>query len=267
LTQPSTLRFSASATADPADLLTEQLPTIEQVVAGLANRYRLSTDEEADLRSLVLEKLIENDYRILTRFEGRSSWASYLAIVIANLFRDHRVREWGRWRPSAASRRAGAIGVRLETLIRRDGHTIDQAIQVLGSEGPCEMSDRDLAALASTFPKSVRPRFQSLEEHPVDLAGSLGANDELDRTERKREAGTVLGAVEAALDGLEQEDRVILRLRYWEGSSIADIARALGLDQRPLYRRMNALLLDLREKLQERGVSGTHVQELLGEAE
>jgi hypothetical protein len=52
-------------------------------------------------------KLIENDYRILRSFEGLASLGTYLTTVIARLFLDFQIHEWGRWRPSAAATRLG----------------------------------------------------------------------------------------------------------------------------------------------------------------
>ena len=46
----------------------------------------------------------------------------------------------------------------------------------------------------------------------------------------------------------------MLRLRFVEGMQIADIARTLHLPVRPLYRRIERLLADLRKALAERGV-------------
>ena len=49
---------------------------------------------------------------------------------------------------------------------------------------------------------------------------------------------------------------MILKLRFWEGLTIADISRALHLEQRPLYRRMDRLLAGLRTTLKSLGVDG-----------
>ena len=52
-------------------------------------------------------KLIEDDYRRLRRFEGRSSFATYLATVVQRLFLDFVIGKTGRWRPSVQARRLG----------------------------------------------------------------------------------------------------------------------------------------------------------------
>ena len=71
-------------------------------------------------------------------------------------------------------------------------------------------------------------------------------------------------ALRQAIDTLEGDDRLIVRLRFLEGMTTADIARTLGLEQRPLYRRLERLLRDLRSGLEERGFNAARVEELLG---
>jgi RNA polymerase sigma factor for flagellar operon FliA len=60
-----------------------------------------------------------------------------------------------------------------------------------------------------------------------------------------------------ALSRLEAADRLIVRMRYWQDMSIADIARALGLPQKPLYRRIERALAAVRRHLERAGVSRT----------
>jgi RNA polymerase sigma factor for flagellar operon FliA len=64
---------------------------------------------------------------------------------------------------------------------------------------------------------------------------------------------------------LSAEDRVILRMRFWEGASVADIGRALNLAQKPLYRRLERALGELRRYLESTGMSQTDARELLQE--
>ena len=61
------------------------------------------------------------------------------------------------------------------------------------------------------------------------------------------------------------EDRVIVRMRFWEGESVADIARALGLPQKPLYRRLERTLAALRRSLEAAGVSQNDTASCLAE--
>ena len=75
----------------------------------------------------------------------------------------------------------------------------------------------------------------------------------LDVTNRSNPANT---AAQSAMASMTAQDRVILRLRFACNASIASIARSLGVEQRPLYRRIEALLATLRRALEEAGVDG-----------
>ena len=58
---------------------------------------------------------------------------------------------------------------------------------------------------------------------------------------------------------------VILKLRFWEGLTVADIARTLRLDQKSLYPRIQKLMASLRAKLESLGVEAARVADLLTE--
>ena len=52
---------------------------------------------------------------------------------------------------------------------------------------------------------------------------------------------------------LDPEDRLIIQLHFLEGMSIADVARGLGLEQKPIYPRIRRLLERLCAALQKEG--------------
>ena len=66
-------------------------------------------------------------------------------------------------------------------------------------------------------------------------------------------------SLDHALARLDAGDRLLLRLRFEEGLSVPEIARALGQGSPfPLYRRIDKLLLRLRSALLAVGVSDPH---------
>ena len=89
-------------------LFLAHLGVIERIIAAMARRHALVGDDADDFASWTRTRLIENDYAILQKFAGRSSMSTYLTVVVANLFRDYRVQQWGRWRSSVAAKRLGA---------------------------------------------------------------------------------------------------------------------------------------------------------------
>ena len=82
--------------------------------------------------------------------------------------------------------------------------------------------------------------------------------------EAQAERDAVETALEQALASLPDDDRRIVRMRIWDGMSIADISRMLRQPQRPLYRRIEALLRQIRAALAEAGIDSRSVGELIG---
>ncbi len=240
--------------ASPEEVFLRELDQIDRITGSICSRHRLPGDERDDFRSWVRLKLIENDYAVFRKFQGRSSLGTYLTVVIANCFRDYRVAQWGRWRPSVFARRNGPLAVRLEELVSRDGYSIDQAIQALRSETEVGHSDRELMELAAGFPERGRPREAS-DEALALAPDDHGADDDLLRHEREGRFSEIIEVLERAMEDLPDEDRLILRLHYWDGLKVAQIARSLQLEQRPLYPRIEKIRHALQGVLEESGVS------------
>lgn len=255
---------SAPEWPDAEGTFLAQLERIDRIIASIARRNSLVGDEADDFASWARARLIENDYASIRKFEGRSSIGTFLTVVIANLYRDYRTHQLRRWHPSAAAKRLGGVAVRLETLLVRDGYTLTQAIEVLRSAGIAGPSERELRDLAARLPPRTRPT--EVGDAPLEqLAGSGAADGGLWEGERARGWEAAQGALERALSTLSPEDQLILRLRYWEGFTIAEVARALRLEQKPLYRRIDGNLARLRAVLESEGVDRADVAAFLSE--
>ena len=245
----------------------QHLALIDRIVAAMARRQGLSGDEAADLSSWIKLKLVENDYAAFRKFRGESSINTYLTVVIAMLARDYRVQRFGRWRPSAAALRKGAIATRLEALVYRQGYHLRQAAELLRTSGETQLSDRELAGLLTQLP--AREPLRPVEVGAEPLAGVAargGADVRIDAETREREQEHARRALDRIMSDLPPEDRLILRMHFWEDMRIADIARGLHIDQKPLYRRLERLLALLRERLTQAGVTREQIGELLNDS-
>lgn len=247
-------------------LLLENLAWVDRVVGSVSRRNGLRGDDAEDFASWTRVKLVEDDYAVIRKFRGESAITTYLTVVITMLAREYRATRWGRWRPSAAAQRQGPLGVRLETLVYRDGHTLDQAAEVLRTNGETDLSARELAEMLGEL--NVRGPLRPVEVGPQPLASAVSDSsaDEIVRAEES-ETGRrqVVETLERAIETLPPQDRIIVRLRFWEGMSVADIARGLDLPQKPLYRRLTKALEELRTQLEAAGVSMEMVRTRLGE--
>lgn len=243
-------------------LLLVNLPIVERILGALARRHGLAGDDAEEFGAWVKMRLVENDYAILAKFRGESSLPTYLAVVIATLYREYRVAEWGRWRPSAAARREGPLAVRLETLTQRDGLTLGQAAELLRTARETTLSDRELGALAMRFPRRSPLRPVQVGDAAADAASAARSDDVLESDAAASELEAARHALDAALGELPDEDRLVVRLHYMEAMSVADIARALAIPQKPLYKRLERTLLRLRRELERSGVTREYVQAL-----
>ena len=240
----------------PAQLFMDHLPHIDKVVAHLCRRHHFRKEECEDFRSHVHLELIEDDYDIFRKFQGRSSLKTYLTIVIQHLMQDYLNHLWGKWRPSAEAKRLGEVAIRLEKLLR-DGLSFDEAVQVLQTNHKVEMSWQDLAKMAARLPDRI-PRRMEGEEGLRDLpAPKDRADTRSDEEEREAIRRKILAALEEVRKALPKEDQVILRMQG-DGFTVVQISRFLGQDQqqrKQLYRRIQKILKELREELERRGFS------------
>lgn len=242
--------------------MSSDLPTLEQALRRVANRKCLSVDEAEDFTSWARVKLVTDGEAILAKFQGRGTLSTYLTTVALNLLRDYRIAKWGKHRASAAARRHGAVAVRLEALVIRDGFTVGEAIEILRRNEAVTLSSEALAEIAAQLPLRRRPRFEN--EENAQAPSAERADERVLLREARDAAVRVEAALAEALSTLEPEDRVILKLRVREGLSVADVARTLDLDQKPLYRRVDRLLAHLRREMEERQVCLQDVQSVVG---
>lgn len=238
----------------PKSLLLDALPTVDRIVAAHRRRHGLSDADAEDLLAWVRLRLIEDDYAILARFRGESSLATYLTVVITMLIRDEQVHRLGRWRPSAEARRQGRLATLLETLVERDDLPLRIAAEQLRNRGETTATDTELAKILQSLPRRrKRPRETMVAELP-DTGGGISADTTLAAAERLLEHSQLRKALHTALEALPFEDRLIVKLHFWEGMTIAGISRTLQLEQKPLYRRIERAVRTLRERLTALGV-------------
>src|SRR6185503_6478446 len=77
-----------AARPDPCRLLEAESGLVGRITAYLLSRYRLAPGETRALRRLVRARLLADDYRLLREFSGRSSFATYLTVVVVRLVRE-----------------------------------------------------------------------------------------------------------------------------------------------------------------------------------
>jgi len=244
-------------------LLEAHFDLISQRLLYLSRRSGLPSHEGEEFCSWALYKLIEDDYRALASWQGRSSFSTYLTVVLANLLRDYRTRLWGKWRPSSTARREGREAMLLERLLVRDHLSFEEAVHRLRVEHGVSLEGEELERIATCFPQRVARRRvgeDTLSRIPTD--GQVEAR--VQAGERAQTSAQIRPVLSGILRSLPPEDKLLLELHYRDNLTIASIAILLKRRQRDLYLVRDRCLRSLRKALQQAGVSADRVRELIG---
>jgi RNA polymerase sigma factor for flagellar operon FliA len=242
-------------------LTVARLREVDRVIAIVCGRNAFYGADAEDFNSWVKLRLIDNDAAILRKYEKRSSFATYISVVIHRLLLDYRNHLLGKWRPSAAAKRLGAAAVALEKLLHRDRRPLDDAIRELKGVGH---DANELYALAVRLPSRYPRRYIPIDL--VDTALSVAAETVEQHTSSREHAilASVAGVVvRAALAELGVDDRQLFQLHFGSGMTIAEIARALQVEQKPLYRRMQRILAAIRSRLESSGIGSVEAEDLV----
>lgn len=235
-------------------LLRDHHDEIERIITFVVRRRRLPPSDAHDLAAGIWLKLVEGDYEVLRKWERRSTLRTYLTTVIQRLALDYLVTAWGRWRPSAVAAHMGPTAVTLERLTARDGVPLGEAIRTLRINHGVPESEDDLYAMAARLP--VRSRRPVADGGDPDERAAPPIADPIEQRELVAELGRAGQVLRQALDTLPPPDRLLLTMRFEQGMAVSEIARALGQEQKPLYRHLEAILKRLRSVLEAAGIDG-----------
>ena len=250
------------------DLLTDNLDVIERAIRFAAHRHRLDPIDAEELGAVVKLRLVENDYAVLRAYEGRSSFRTFISMVVQRMALDYRIHEWGKWHASAEAKRLGEPAVELERILQRDGRTIDEALPLLQSKYE-DVTRESLQQLAAKLPPRA-PRRRSIpldDAAPETLAHPAGADEPLLAGDRRRASKEVSEMMSSALARFGEEDQLILQFRFEQGLTVAQIARVLRLDQKLTYRRIERMMREIRRQLERAGITARDVDDLIGRDE
>jgi RNA polymerase sigma factor (sigma-70 family) len=229
-----------------------------KVVDRVARSRGLRPAQAEDFAQWVHLTLLERNYAPLARFAGRSSLQTYLTVVVRRLLIDWRNAEQGKWRPSAWARDTGGIAIDLDRLIRRDGHSVDEAMAILQQRPDCPAPVL-LRDLLQQLPRRVRRREVPYEEGKVHAASAF--QDPIETQQASIAKRHLLRLLRRAFQQLPPADRDLLRLRFGQNLPVVSIACRLGVPAKGLYRRIDRVVASLRPAV----LGGARAQPSFGE--
>lgn len=262
-TSPASARTPSGAAVRGRALLEDHFELIQKKLRGVSQQSRLPEADAEDFRSWALLRLVEDDYRILASWQGRSSFPTYLTVVLVNLMRDYRIHIWGKWRASAAARRGGREAVLLERLWIRDGLSLDEAVTQMRTEHGVTLSQSELERIAARLPRRAGRRCVG-EEELLHLPADGRVEERIEEREHRETVARLEELLPALLGALPTENRRLIELYYRDGLSMAVIASDLGKNPRELYLLRDRCLKRLRQALETAGLSADRLSGLAG---
>ena len=256
---------------EPWEAWTAFLESYSRAILQVVHTFEHEQDARSDCFLFVCERLSENQFRRLRRFQpgGRARFTTWLQVVVRNLCLDWHRQECGRQRVFQSVARLAPLDQEVfrEVLTRglspedcfsrlRFKHAGLTREEVDGSLDRVRqtLTPRQLWLLSSRCPK-----FEPLE-------GELDGDPEVSQRQivdprpdpetlaalKEQESG-----LQRALDRLSASERLLLRLRFDQGLTLLEIARLTELkDAQTVDRRIRDLLEKLRRELELAG--GAH---------
>ncbi len=235
------------------------------LILSVIRRHHFGDEDE--IRTVFTDVLEYVYTQALSGYEGRASLATWLAIITRGRTLDHLRSKLGRQRIPAAIEELGEFEQRVFRLYHLEGDSLDALRHKLATEGRGSSLEDVLAAVAR-----IESRLDAHHKRRLaygcrarNLPGTTGRKLELrDREvaraeeqshdarpdhalEEQEERSRAWSLVSAALERLSPEEREVLRLKFTEEKTAADIAAELEIESsRRVYTIAERALARLR---------------------
>jgi RNA polymerase sigma factor (sigma-70 family) len=188
---------------------------------------------------------------------------TFLAAVIERHVLDFINDRWGKWRPSKTAEAIGPVAVLLERLVTRDGHTLEEAMEIVRTNHNVGKTYAELRAIWAELPP--RGKLNEVSDDAADeLLGEETAEHLIEDAERRRSVARLEAVLEKALADLSTRDRLNITLRFNHGLSVAEIAQIRQSSVPTIHRHLDGALKHLKQQLVNAGFLPGEVATLIG---
>lgn len=237
-------------------------------------------NEALELSNQVLDILRQNNYHVLREFKGNAQLTTYLTAIISRRTVDLIRKKLGRGREKERAKDLGNTGLLLYQRVIKDGHPLRDVYDELRTNGNFPGSLEELEAMLRKIkgknPGSHQPGAANGNNGTSVVKNGTSINEEeyvipdtksdpqalLMEKQRQQEIHQVIRDIIAPLSG---EERLLLRMRFpfhedEKPGSVEQIANALGITPKAVYKRITRLMKKCRQQLDRRGI---RINELL----
>ncbi len=246
---------------EPACWLEKHYHQVDAALRAVASRKGLNREESVELTSDVHLHLVERDYAVPRAWDGSAAIQTYLYSVITRKLVDFIRGRKGRRRPSRRAERLGEVAVLFEELFLRQGKSFDEACLILTVNHGFKVDRDELARLAVRLRMPVGPSRSEID--PENLDSGRNPEDELDRARERSMRERVLCVLEQSGSGLNDQESLLIKLKFEENLPLSKVARMLGLSRAQAEHRLMSILNTLRQRILESGVSEEDLRDWL----
>lgn len=249
------------SSADAGEAWVEFLDRHAQLIMNTASQFEYEQDRIDECFLFVCEKLIEDGFRRLLKFNtrGTAEFSTWLGVVVFNLCVDWHRREFGRLRLLPAITTLPAFDQSVYRLVIEQGMNKESTFQKLRMDFPDLNRELVANALARIYsiltPRqrwqiSVRNRGRRKAgadplQGRVELLPDPGSGPETEAQKLQE-----LEALQHAISHLPANQRLLLRLRFQDGLSLKRIAQLQHLgDTNRAWRHIQAAVSALSDQI------------------
>jgi len=260
---------------DPRAAWDRLVDDYSDLILGVIARYTRDVDTRMDAYLYVLEELKAQDFRRLRHYNETAgprpcSFATWLKLVVRNLYFDWFRHEHGRKSLPKEIQKLGALEQRAFKLVYWEGYSAQESFQILRGEFTTLRFDHFIQRLAEVEARMTSINRAKIRRDIERARGPLSLDSEEDGPpiEARAEVRVPTPEDDAALSerrtalwrliqDLPATDRLLVRLRFFEGLTAKQIAAAIGSNEpMEIYRRIERVCLDLRRRARALGVEG-----------
>jgi len=250
-----------------ARFVEENIRIIDQAIKCICRRHNLPVEEAEEFAAETRYKLVENDYKIVREFKGKSSIKTYLFTVINRLFIDKKRASQGRWRASEKAKQLGNVAIKLDELLHKDNYSLEEAYRMLQINYNVTLSEEELDRIFHKINKERTPRIkEECEDEIVSAIPDPGMRPDEEVEKKKLEKATEkLSVLVDEISGtLDENDRLALKMKFQDDHSISAISRCLGISRSNIEKRLKGILHEFKKRiLASEGINQNDVAEII----
>lgn len=233
-----------------------------------------SMAEEAALA--VIESLQADDWRKVRSFSGKSSFLTFLKVVVVRLLEDFARKRYGRIRAPLWVRTFGGVWEKLFELLCLRRLSVMEAVETVKQYGVKQYAELEDAAyhLLERIPHCGQHQGLEVAYEEMGNTGSIHNSGVNNTYEERQQKGLfsavfaiVFGSSDVALTGeivpkfcelklsLTAQEKLMLKLCYQEEMSVTGAGKLLGMNRFQVHGKMRRLLKRLQEEFDRVGLT------------